>query len=225
MSAQLEEVLSYSYSVPPQYLSPDPAQDLLDLRSRRLVIVLSVPTFFRYLLQRLAIYLTVARQRHLLHLDDPRRYHVARKLPAQLLLQLLLSRFSTGVSHQLIASFSLPHLHRALAHTPQSPHHSFYLSQLYPVASHFYLLVLPAHELQLPVLSPSHHVSRSVQPPSSLSAERVRYESLRRLARPVYITSPYSRSSDVQLTRYPYAAQLPSLVQHQQLRVCYRSSD
>src|SRR6185295_5358942 len=127
------------------------------------------------------------------------------------------------VGHQPLVSrgiFALQHhrfLHRLVLQQPRLD-----LSQLYPVATELHLMIHPPQKLQRPISLPPPHISSPVQPPSFAPAPPIRYESLPRQLRSPPVPTPYSCSSDIQLSSHPYRRRLSAFIQHVHLRVRQR---
>src|SRR5438477_8436113 len=108
--------------------------------------------------------------------------------------------------------------------------HRLDLSQLHPLASYLHLLIPPSYKVQIPILSPSHQVSRPVQPLSSSSCSscgstvRMRHKLLRRQSRIIHIPGSYSRSAYPQLPYHPHRHRLHPLPQHINTHIINRPS-
>src|SRR6476660_2321781 len=234
MSSQLEKVFLHSHSLHLQHLFPYPRHHLLHRRTRHLL--LSPLSFFSplrscspRLRQSPPVDLPVLRQRHLLHHHHRPGTHVLRQPSLQLLPHFspFHSFFSRDVPHQApVSSLPLLHYHYRLLHSSTPSQRLLHLPQLDPVSPQLHLIVLPPHELQVPILSPPRTVSRPVQPlSSSRCTVRVRHKALRCHLRPVQIPTRQSRSSDVQLPHHSHRHRLHPPVQHIHLRVPDRPSD
>src|SRR5262245_50552279 len=212
VSSQVEEVVLHSHPLQTQHLAPDPGQQPLLLRPRLHVphTRLHTPTRLR---QPPPVHLPAHRQRQTLHPHVPRRHHVLRQPPPHVLPQLCLPCLPHHVRHQppLLRTLTPPHHHRTL-HPRMLPQHHLDLPQLHPVATDLHLLVLPSQVLQLPVLLPPHHVTRSVQTPTTLP-ERVRHEPLRRQVRPPQVPPRQPNTTDAQLSPHPHRHHLHPPVQ------------
>src|SRR5262249_37319283 len=148
----------------------------------RLYILSSPVIRFLHFLQLLPIYLSSARYWHLLQLHPFSWHHVLRQPLLQILPYLThLSLFSVlhhHISNQPLSYPLLLHHHRRLLHSSVPQHRPLYLSYLYPVSPHLYLMVPPSYVLYPPFQSIPHKISRPVQPLSFTSTVLVRHKLL-----------------------------------------------
>src|SRR5487761_1372014 len=205
MAAEGKEIIVDADALDLENLSPDARQLLLHRRARRLVLHPHHPLALPWLRQPLPIHLPVRRQRQPLHLHIHRRYHVVRQDLAQPSLHFLsshlLSRFPHHIPHQLLLPSRLPSRHHhTLLHPPLLPQRALHLSQLDAIPSHFHLLIHSSQKLDDPFSHVPAHVSRPVQPPSTLFPKGIRHKHFRRARRLSHVAPPYSSASHVQLS-------------------------
>jgi hypothetical protein len=159
VSAQFEKVRPDAHTLLIQHLPPQPAQYLLLRVARRNICACLFSPSFR-LRQRLAVYFPVGRQRYRFQeyvapapcipaaCPQVASSSSADTDPSALRTTYTISRFSSAVFPP--ATTTLAHPCAVLA-PPRSP-------QLNPVSTQLHLLVSSPYKLQVPVLTPPHHV-------------------------------------------------------------------
>src|SRR5580765_1809103 len=214
-----------------QQVFPDGRQCRLDLSLWRFITLHRIGTPLR-LRQSLPVHLPILPQRQLLHPHIGRRHHVLRQSSPYMFPHLFRSYSSCSCSFSPFAFLlaSLPCFaifavrvirHQPFVSTSVFPRHHyrpsystmlhqplFYLPQLYPVSPHLHLVVIPPQKLDVPVLQPFPQVSTSITPRSPLLAKPVWHKPLRRQFRTLQISTPYSRSPDIQLSCYSHRHRL-----------------
>src|SRR5262245_44949785 len=97
--------------------------------------------------------------------------------------------------------------------------HSLNLTQLDAEAAQLHLIVEPPQVLDVPVTQIPAYITRPVQSCSWFRAVWMRNEALRCQSRLIQIATPYSLTTDTDLSSYPDPHRLLPLVQHVHLHV------
>src|SRR5690348_9241214 len=101
----------------------------------------------------------------------------------------------------------------------------FDFTELDPETPHFHLMIQPAQEIEVAIRSTAHLVTGPVEPPSRLSAEGVRHESLRCEIRTPQVAPGHAGTSEEQLAWHTDRDSPHALVQHERGTVCNRTSE
>src|SRR5262245_7399497 len=231
MAPKRKEVVVNPYTLKPQHLRKQRAQNLLARRPRQTTA--HQPRHLRRR-QRSTVKLPVRRQRQTIQNHIRRRNHVLGKKPPNMRSQLLRRRRTSPsrnhIRHQPLAAPTavLARNHRRLRYSPMPNQRSLDLPRLNPEPANLHLRVRTPQKLQNPVRSPARQVPGAVHP-APRSTMRVRNKPLRRQPRSAQIAARQPRSRNVKLPAYPGRNWLQTTVQYINTRVpdrtAYRRND
>ncbi len=165
--------------------------------------------------QRVRVDLAVRVERQAGHLDEDRGHQVARDPAGQVRPQIVDP--GTARQHDVGDQPHVPgpvHPDDHLGQSGETPQVFLHLGRLDPMAANLDLTVGAADELQLPVSSCTHEITRGVHPLPRRGGERVGHEPFRGLPRLAEIASGHPVTADVELARRPRRHRLQVGVQH-----------
>src|SRR5262245_43654553 len=216
MAPKRKEVVVDPYTLNPQHLRKQRAQNLLARRPRQPAA--HQPRHLRRR-QRATVKLPVRRQLETIQNHIRRRNHVLGKKPTNLRSQLLRRRRTSPsrnhIRHQPLAAPTavLARNHRSLRYTPMPNQRSLHLPRLDPEPAHLHLRVGAPQKRQNPVRSPARKVPGAVHP-APRSTMRVRNKPLRSETRSTQIAARQPRSRNVKLPAHPSRNRLQTTVQY-----------
>ncbi|PRY13331.1 hypothetical protein CLV70_1731, partial [Pseudosporangium ferrugineum] len=114
---------------------------------------------------------------------------------------------------QLITRTILTDHHRRLRHRRMRPQRRLHLTQLNPETTQLHLIVNTTNKLQLPVITPPHHITSAIHP-RTLRPERIRNKTPSRQTRTIQITPRHTQTSHIQLTRNTRRNRQQTRIQH-----------
>src|ERR1700685_4832063 len=180
MPSDLKKIFINPYPLPVKHLFKQRAKNVFLRRAR------APPPGRTYLLQRqqgFAVQLPRRRQGNRFQPHNRRWHHVVRQMLPQLpphradihLLPVLRYHIS---QHALLSRNTFPHHHHRLGHFRTGLQRSLDLPQFNAETPNLHLMVAAPYELQVAVIPPASHATRTIQAGSRLSRERIRNELL-----------------------------------------------